>query len=137
MAGKRESMRERARAALRAFRQDPQSVGYRLRLNLVDILADRMDEQGISQAELAEAADCLPSFVSRVMNAESNCTLETAGRLLFALGVRAGDVELRAVVPKRGEATGDRGACVEAGTETRLSVGSSSAAADELVLLGT
>jgi len=48
-----------------------------------------MAEMGWSQKKLAEAAQMKPSFLSRIIHSDQNCTFDVAGRLLYALSVRA------------------------------------------------
>lgn len=93
--GSKSKLRDRVEAALGGFREDPQSVGFQWRLNLSTLLCELLDDKGWTQKQLAEEADTLEPVVSRIMNADSNCQFDTAGRLLFALGIREGDVELR------------------------------------------
>lgn len=94
VAGKRHSLRDRVEAALSKFHDDPQSVGFQFRLDLSTLLCELLDENDWTQKQLAEAAGMKEAVVSRIVNADSNCKFETAGRLLFALGVREGEVEL-------------------------------------------
>lgn len=91
---KKHSLRERVEAALAEFQDDPQSVGFHFRLDLSALLCEMLDEKGWSQKRLAEEANMLEPVVSRIINADSNCKLDTAGRLLYALGVREGDIVL-------------------------------------------
>jgi len=91
---KKPNLKERASTLLNDFRERSDSVGFYFRLNLMSLLCELMDEKDWTQKQLANAADMQESFVSRVINAESNCTFDVAGRLLFSLGVREGDVGL-------------------------------------------
>lgn len=75
------------------FSDDPRSAGYALRLDLAALVIRAMKRRGWSQQKLADEAGMKPAFVCRIVNAESNCTFETAGRLLFALGETARLVE--------------------------------------------
>jgi transcriptional regulator with XRE-family HTH domain len=58
------------------------------------MLCELMEQKGWSQKRLGDEADMLEPMVSRIIHANANCTFETAGRLLFALGLRADDVVL-------------------------------------------
>jgi len=49
-----------------------------------------MEQQGVSQAELARRAQLKPSYVSRVLNNPENITLRTAFRLCHALDLQLG-----------------------------------------------
>ncbi len=92
--GPKRNLKKRVEAAVTEFAATPQSVGFHFRLNLASLLCELLDEKGWTQKQLAEAAGMKEAVVSRIINADSNCRFETAGRLLFALGVRAGDVTL-------------------------------------------
>ncbi len=70
-------------------RNDPSSRGMELRLNLAEIILRGLNEKGWSQGDLALKANLKDSYVSRVIHSNANCTFETAGKLLFALGVNA------------------------------------------------
>lgn len=76
-------------AILESFKQKPESRGYGLRLDLAQIVGAAMEEKGWTQKQLAEAAGMKESFVTRIMHAHQNCTLDSVGRILFALGVGA------------------------------------------------
>src|SRR5438067_799702 len=71
------------------FNRHPESRGYDLRLSLAAIIMRRMKTKNWTQKQLAEAAGMKPSFITRILHADSNCTFDVAGRLLFALGIRA------------------------------------------------
>src|SRR5215213_8417542 len=75
--------------ALAEFESTPQSRGYDLRLSLSALVLKHLKAKGWTQKQLADAARMKESFVTRVIHADSNCTFDVAGRLLFALGVRA------------------------------------------------
>ena len=64
-------------------------MGVELRLHLSEIVLRHLRRHDWSQRELAEKTGLKESFISRVVHSNANCTFETAGRLLFALGVRA------------------------------------------------
>jgi len=79
----------RIRQLLDEFEGTPESRGYDLRLSLADLVLERLSELGWTQRRLAEEAGMRESFVSRVIHADSNWTCDVAGRILFALEVRA------------------------------------------------
>ena len=79
---------------LREFEKTPESVGVDLRLDLADLVMKHLDRLGWTQKRLAKQADMQESFISRIINAESNCTFEVAGRIVHALGVQIGIQEL-------------------------------------------
>lgn len=82
-------------AILDASKRKPQSAGYRLRLQLADLLLRQLRAKGWTQKQLAKAARMKESFITRVIHAESNCTFDVAGRLLFAAGVSAARGSIR------------------------------------------
>jgi transcriptional regulator with XRE-family HTH domain len=52
-----------------------------------------LKERGWTQHDLAVQADMKDSFISRVVNGSANCTLDTIGRIFFALGIKANIVQ--------------------------------------------
>jgi plasmid maintenance system antidote protein VapI len=78
---------------LAEFEESPDSAGYDLRLDLADIILRHLDGKDWTQRRLAEAAGMKPPFITRVTHAAQNCTFDVAGRLLFALGVKARLIE--------------------------------------------
>jgi len=79
---------------LKKYKETPESRGLELRLNLADIILRHLRLKGWNQRDLAAETRMKEPFVSRVLHSSANCTFETAGRLLFALGV---DVRLEEV----------------------------------------
>ena len=82
---------------LEDFDKSPESRGYDLRLDLADIILRHLDHNGWTQKKLAEAAGMKPPLLTRVIHGASNCTLDTAGRILFALGIQGKLIEADAV----------------------------------------
>ncbi len=76
-------------AELDRFDQTSESVGLELRLSLAETILRHLKAKGWTQAMLARKAGVKEPFISRVLHSNANCTLDTAGKLLFALGVRA------------------------------------------------
>ena len=76
-------------AALETFKQTPESVGLELRLSLSETILRHLKAKGWTQAALAKKTGMKEPFISRVLHSNANCTLDTAGKLLFALGIRA------------------------------------------------
>lgn len=89
------SLRDRVERARESFNESPQSIGLRFRLDLSRLVCDALDAKSWTQRDLAREAGMKESFVSRIINADSNCTFDVAGRLLFALGIRPGEVGIR------------------------------------------
>lgn len=73
---------------LREFENSPEGYGYELRLQLATVIFRQLDKKGWTQKRLAEESGMKESFLSRVLHAESNCTLDVMGRLFFALGIK-------------------------------------------------
>jgi AraC-like DNA-binding protein len=72
----------------------PEGRGYELRLDLADIVLRHLDDKRWTQNRLANAAGIKPSYLTRVIHSNTNCTFDTAGRILHALDVRAKLVEV-------------------------------------------
>ncbi|MCW5766709.1 MAG: helix-turn-helix transcriptional regulator [Phycisphaeraceae bacterium] len=66
----------------------PDAAGIDLRLDLAHAIVRRLDALGWSQNELAQRCGLKPSFISRLIHSDSNCSFSTAARVLSALGVR-------------------------------------------------
>lgn len=56
-------------------------------MNFVFAVEDRLDELGMSRAELAEKLHCKKSRVTRVLSGEENITLKTIAKYDAALGI--------------------------------------------------
>lgn len=67
------------------------SVDYWLEVALGDFtedLARRMDDQGVTQAELSRRLRATPAYVSRVMGGSENLSLRTMTKLALALDAK-------------------------------------------------
>ena len=64
-------------------------ISLKLRLSLAEILQSNLKSRGWTQRKLADKTNKKEAYISRVMHSEANCTLDTIGELLFALGIRA------------------------------------------------
>jgi hypothetical protein len=73
---------------LQEFEKSPLNIGYDFRLDLADIILRRLGKLKWSQAKLASVIGIHPPMLTKIMHSASNCTFETAGKILFALGVR-------------------------------------------------
>lgn len=78
---------------LRDFEDSPEGVGYELRLNLSEIVLRNLRSKGWTQRRLADESKKLESYITRVVHSQQNCGLDTVGKILHALGVRASLVE--------------------------------------------
>lgn len=76
-------------ASLTEYEATPDSRGLELRLNLAEIVIRRLRELGWTQQKLASVVSMSQSYLSGILHSNHNCTLSTAGRLFFALGVHA------------------------------------------------
>ncbi len=74
---------------LSKYNETPDSVGYLLRLNLAEMVMTGLWRKHWTQKQLADAAGMKESFIARIIHADSNCTFDVAGRLLFALNIDA------------------------------------------------
>lgn len=74
---------------LEDFKKTPESRGLDLRLDLAEIIIRNLNARGWSQRKLAAASGMKESQLSRVIHSNANCTLDTVGRILFALDARA------------------------------------------------
>ena len=85
-------MNDRIRSILQTvdeFEKTEASVGLELRLSLAELILRHLSSKNWTQRQLAEKTRLKESYISRVLHSNSNCTLDTAGKLLFALDVRA------------------------------------------------
>lgn len=73
---------------LREFEASAPGVGFQLRLSLSEILLKHLRLKGWTQSRLAKQAEMKEPQISRIIHSDANCTLDTIGKLFFALGVR-------------------------------------------------
>ncbi len=74
------------------YENTPDSYGIGLRLDLSEIVLRHL-KNNMTQASLARESGLSPQMVTRIVHAATNCTFETAGKVLFALGIKAQLVE--------------------------------------------
>lgn len=58
------------------------------RLDFSVLLGEKMDEQKISKTALAEKAGVSKSYVSKVLGGDTNFTIDSMAKFMFALGLR-------------------------------------------------
>ena len=75
--------------ALAEYKQKPESYGMKLRLNLAELVIQRLKSNGWSQRDLAQEAGLKEAYISRILHSDANCTFESAGKILFALEIKA------------------------------------------------
>jgi len=88
------SARDDLLALLRDFKKTPEYAGLRLRLEVSHIVVTRLRDLGWSQRELARRCKQKESFISRIVHGDANCTLDTIGKLAYALGIDVAFVEI-------------------------------------------
>ena len=71
------------------YRRTSDSYGHELRLSFAEIVVDKLRELGWTQKALSQKLRVSEPQISRLLNGDHNWTSESAGRILFALGVRA------------------------------------------------
>ncbi len=79
----------RLRELREAYRKTPDGYIHELRLSFAEVVVDRLRELGWSQKTLSNRLGVTEPLVSRLLSGDHNWTSESAGRFLFALGVRA------------------------------------------------
>ncbi|MBO4944711.1 MAG: helix-turn-helix transcriptional regulator [Muribaculaceae bacterium] len=83
-------MRRSERADLGALMKRPPTINARVydhALEITRLAFSRMDQLGMSQADLAKKMGKSPARVSQIMSAQSNMTLETISELEEALDI--------------------------------------------------
>ena len=71
----------------RQFENDPDYILHGLLYDIAEDIYVAMEEQGLSQADLAERIGAKRQFVNRFLNTPHNTTLRTVVRLATALGL--------------------------------------------------
>jgi transcriptional regulator with XRE-family HTH domain len=74
---------------LQRHKDSPAGIGHELRLNLSEIVLQNLQRQQWTQRKLATAAGKCEAYITRIVHGQQNCSLDTVGQILFALGVRA------------------------------------------------
>jgi transcriptional regulator with XRE-family HTH domain len=57
-------------------------------LNIREVLAQQMEVRGLSRADLAKSLDCSRSYISQLLNGNTNIRLSTLFKVAFSLGVK-------------------------------------------------
>jgi len=70
------------------YKRRPESYGLKLRLNLAELVIRQLNSNGWSQRDLARRTGLKEAYISRILHSDANCTFESAGKILFALGVK-------------------------------------------------
>ena len=74
---------------LEEFDESPQGYGTQLRLDFAEIIWSSLVQKKWSQRRLSEQSGLADSVISNLVHGNKNCTLDTIGRVLHALGTRA------------------------------------------------
>lgn len=74
---------------LEEFDESPQGYGTQLRLDFAEIIWSSLVRKKWSQRRLSEQSGLADSVISNLVHGNKNCTLDTIGRILHALGTRA------------------------------------------------
>lgn len=74
---------------LKEHDDSPDGIAFEVRLDFADLINRGLDANGWSQKQLAEKAGMTEPAISLLARAGRNFTVETLGRVLFALGFGA------------------------------------------------
>lgn len=77
-----------AQTILETTRESTVGIELDLRFDIIDFIKTRLRETGLSQKSLALKMKMKDSQLTRILNAESNITLETVARIYHAFGCR-------------------------------------------------
>lgn len=69
-------------------RQHPEYWSEKIKLDVADMVVDRLEQLGISQAELARRMHTSPAFITKILRGYHNWTLETLAKAGVALGIQ-------------------------------------------------
>lgn len=67
---------------------EPCSAGLGLRLDLSQIIHCHLSETGLTQNEFSKKCGMRSQELNRIIHSRTNVTFETAGNILFAMGLR-------------------------------------------------
>ena len=77
-----------AQTILESTRESTVGMELDLRFDIIDFIKTKLTETGLTQKSLALKMKMKDSQLTRILNAESNITLETVARIYHALGCR-------------------------------------------------
>lgn len=77
-----------AQTVLETTRESTVGIELDLKFDIIDFIKNRLRETGMSQRSLALKMKMKDSQLTRILNAESNLTLETVARIYYAFGCR-------------------------------------------------
>ena len=79
----------RIKKRLEEFKNSPVGYGARLRLDFAEIIWCGLERNNWSQRRLSREVGLADSVVSNLIHGNKNCTLDTVGKIIHALGTRA------------------------------------------------
>ena len=82
-------VRERLRERLERFKASPAGYGAKLRLDFAEIIWRNLERKPWSQRQLARKVRLADSVISNLIHGNKNCTLDTVGKVIHALGTEA------------------------------------------------
>ena len=89
-------VRERLGKRLERFEASPAGYGAKLRLDFAEIIWRNLERKPWSQRRLAKKARLADSVISNLIHGNKNCTLDTVGKVIHALGT---EVTLQETTP--------------------------------------
>ena len=90
---------------LQRYERSANFVAEGMAMRLVEEMLEMMEQEGISQAEMARLMDVSPAYLSRMLNAPPNLTLRSIAQIALALGTKP-HVGLRPSCPIPGVVAG-------------------------------
>lgn len=79
---------EKILRGLEKFKKTPACVGLDIRLSLTEIIIKRLKILDWEIEELAKRTGLTKGYLSRILHSNVNCSADTMGKILFALGTR-------------------------------------------------
>jgi hypothetical protein len=89
-------VRERLRERLERFKASPAGYGAKLRFDFAEIIWRNLERKPGSPRRLAKKARLADSVISNLIHGNKNCTLDTVGKVIHALGT---EVTLQETTP--------------------------------------
>jgi len=77
-----------AQTILESTRESTVGIELDLRFDIIDFIKMKLKETGLTQKSLALKMKMKDSQLTRILNAESNITMETVARIYYAFGCR-------------------------------------------------
>lgn len=71
------------------YGRTPESYGVHLRLDLAQLVIQGLKAEDWTHLDLALHSGVDAAVINRILHSDLNCSFATAGKLLFALGIKA------------------------------------------------